>query len=319
MKPKYLVMTLGTVLAAGGLWLGHTAWRAHLQLVTLDVREVPLTDVLRMIERQTWTKIRAEKSVDARITLRVKDALLRSVLDRIAQQAGARWSTVYAVYDSSHALKALDSTLRGDGKLEPVGWTKVAPKFPSPDQLDKGMDKSTPRADLSTDSPSLIDEKPEIIEGSKGSGPSVFWQGGKPPPPDASEAAGGQRRTVFRVQPEGPVMLQGGPDGQIELWSPEELLVEGSLNARIGSDGATRDLAATADSAARTARAVNGKWTTYLAFHKWNLRIGFAGPPPGPPGFGPGRPMPRLNPNERFANLTPAQRVQQARQHLPER
>jgi RNA polymerase sigma factor (sigma-70 family) len=39
---------------------------------------------------------------------------------------------------------------------------------------------------------------------------------------------------------------------------------------------------------------------------------------PGPRGVGPGRPISRPNPNARFANLTPEQRVQQARRHLPE-
>jgi RNA polymerase sigma factor (sigma-70 family) len=39
---------------------------------------------------------------------------------------------------------------------------------------------------------------------------------------------------------------------------------------------------------------------------------------PDPQGAGPGRPISRPNPNARFANLTPEQRVQHARQHFPE-
>jgi hypothetical protein len=39
---------------------------------------------------------------------------------------------------------------------------------------------------------------------------------------------------------------------------------------------------------------------------------------PGPDGVGPGGPISRPNPNTRFAELTPEQRVQQARRHLPE-
>ena len=41
-------------------------------------------------------------------------------------------------------------------------------------------------------------------------------------------------------------------------------------------------------------------------------------PRPGPQGVGSGRPISEPNPNARFANLTPEQRVQQARQHFPE-
>src|SRR5437899_2018782 len=117
MKTKYLVLGIGALLAAGGLWFGRTAWRAHRQLVTLNVRNAPLTEVLRKIEKETWTKIRAEKGLDARITLHLTDKPLSDVLDRLAEQAGAHWSKVYAVYDSPRALNALDTALRNDGKL----------------------------------------------------------------------------------------------------------------------------------------------------------------------------------------------------------
>jgi RNA polymerase sigma factor (sigma-70 family) len=40
--------------------------------------------------------------------------------------------------------------------------------------------------------------------------------------------------------------------------------------------------------------------------------------PPGPRGVGPGHPVSRPNPNARFANLTPEQRVEHARRHFPE-
>jgi RNA polymerase sigma factor (sigma-70 family) len=41
-------------------------------------------------------------------------------------------------------------------------------------------------------------------------------------------------------------------------------------------------------------------------------------PGPGPQGMGPRNPIAEHNPNARFANLTPEQRVQQARRHFPE-
>src|SRR5947209_212402 len=127
MKTKYLLLGIGALLVAGGLWVCHAIWHAHQQLVTLNVRNVPLADVLRKIQRQTWTKIRAGKNLNARITLRVKDKPLAYVLDRVAEQAGAHWSTLYAVYDSRRALNKLKSALRGDGKLEAAGWTRIAP------------------------------------------------------------------------------------------------------------------------------------------------------------------------------------------------
>src|SRR5437870_351631 len=136
MKTKYLLLGAGAVLIAGGLWFGRAAWRVHRQLVTLQVRNAPLAEVLRKIERQTWKKIRAEKSLDARITLNVTDKPLAYVLDLIGEQAGARWTTFHAVYGSSRALRALDAALEGDGNLEPAGWTKLAPVIPASEPPD---------------------------------------------------------------------------------------------------------------------------------------------------------------------------------------
>ena len=71
MKANYLVLGIGAVVVLGSVWVGRMAWRVHRQLVTLDVREMPLRDALRKVERQTWKKIRVEKALDARITLHV--------------------------------------------------------------------------------------------------------------------------------------------------------------------------------------------------------------------------------------------------------
>lgn len=275
MKMKYLLLGLCAVLALGGWWVGRMAWRAHRQLVTLDVRNMPLAEVLRKVERQTWQKIRAEKALDARITLHVADKPLAYVLDRLAEQAGARWSTLYAVYDSAAALKALDSALRGDGKLEPAGWTRIAPKLPSPD------------------------------EAGPNEPPLVFHAN---PNPEAPGPMPGERRMMMvRRTPDGPVVFAGGADGQVEMWSPQELDLQTSLTGRLASD---TNQAATAEAAAETARKLKAQWTTCVALRKSNMGIGFGAPPPGRPGLE----QARRGPNDRFARLTPEQRVQRARE-----
>ena len=286
MKTKYLLFGIGALVAAATIWGGRVAWQIRHQLVTLDVHNMPLAEVLRKVERQTWKKIRAEKNLDVRITLHVKNKPLSYVLDRLAEQAGARWSTLYAVYNSAPAVKALDSSLRGDSKIESAGWTKVAPKPPPPDEMARAAAAQ--------------------ILGPKG-GP-----GGSLPP-------GGQRRMmVMKRGPSGPVTFGSGPDGKIEIWSAEELVMETPLSARL----AEPDLAATAQSAADAAKKMNAKWTSFLAFRKSSMGIGFRLPPtggpdgPGGPG-GPGKagfdPM-KHNPNDRFARLTPEQRVLRARE-----
>jgi hypothetical protein len=274
MKTKHLLLFLAALVATAGFWTGRMIWRVRHQLVTLDVREAPLNQVLRSIARQTWTKIRAEQSLaDTRVTLHVANMPLRDVLTRIAGQAGARWSTIYAVSDSPGALRSLDAALVGDGKLEPAGWTRLAPNLPVPDPADP----SEP-------------------------GPVIRRE---PGPEGAPEP---HRIRIVRNGPSGPTVLMGGPNSQVEVWSPEELVIPTPLKARFTEDPSQSPSAA---EAAATAQKVNGKWTTYLAFRKSSLGVGFAAMPPTP---GPAGPTLRLpNPSERFVNLTPAQRVQRAR------
>jgi hypothetical protein len=274
MKTKYVLLGIGALLAAGGLWFARAAWRAHRQVVTLDVRNVPLADVLRKLERQTWRKLRAEKNVDARITLQVMNKPLSYVLDRLAEQAGARWSTLYAVYASTPALNALDSSLRGDGKLEPAGWTKIAPKAPEPESTSPGE---------------------------TGFPPSFH------PDPDSPGPMTGQRGQIMVRRARNGAMFARNADGQVEVWSPEELVVESALNNRLGGD---RSELATPAAAADVARKVKGHWTTYLAFRKSNMGIGFGGPPTDRPGVDPVK----RGLNDHFARLTPEQRVRRARE-----
>lgn len=272
MKTKYLLLGIGALVALGGLWFGRTVWRAQRQLVSLNVREIPLPDVLRKIERLTWTRIRAEKSLaDVRVTLHVTDKPLRTVLDRLAEQAGARWSTLYAVYDSTRALNTLESVLSGDGKLEGAGWTRIAPNLPAANPP----------------------------PGSEESGASL---------PLGPDPAGGHRQMMFLRQ--GNAVVLQNADGRVEAWSPEELVMESALKPRLGNgliQNATTQVAA--DAAAR----VHGHWTTLLAFRKSGMGVGMRMPLPH---LGPGQAMRGPNPNDRFATLTPEQRVRRERARL---
>jgi hypothetical protein len=284
MKTKHLVVGVALLVAAAGGWAGRLAWRAHRQLVSLNVREMPLRQVLRQMEWQTWKKIRAEQALDARITLHVSDKPLSYVLDRVAEQAGAHWSTLYAVYHSDAARRALEQKLSGDGQLEKVGWSILAPKAPE-------------------------------FENSAAEGPGGVLP--RPSPagaPDAESAAESANRPpgpggvmMFRRNSANGVMFAQNGQGQTERWAPEELLAEQALTNRLGTDYSAAPNAQTAQEAAQR---VNGRWTSYLALRKSIMGVGFAGAGPRRPGTGP---LDR-NPNERFASLTPEQRVQRARE-----
>ena len=275
MRAKHLYLAIAALLAVGGVWLARAAWRAHRQLVTLDIPNATLAVVLHKIEWQVWKKIRTEESLaGVHVTLHAKDTPLPEVLDRLAAQAGARWNTLYAVYRGTPALKALASTLQGDGKLDPAGWTRIAPN------------------------------------------PAAFAEPG--------------------TRQAGPITFERGPNGQVEMWSPQELVLESSLSNRLGNDSISTNIAPTTAAAAQTARKVGGRWTTYLAFHKASMRIGHkmrrgpnfdpnsvasllkasqTDPAPGPNNRPTATQMPRPPTlNRRFTDFTPEQRVHLARQ-----
>src|ERR1700677_2083177 len=112
MKTRTISIALAAV-AVAGLWFGRLAWRAHHNLVTLRAHNMTLAEVVRSLERQTWEKIRYDKSMSAKITLNVKDAPLSVVLDLVADRAGARWQKVFAVGGSDSSMKRLESVLDG--------------------------------------------------------------------------------------------------------------------------------------------------------------------------------------------------------------
>ena len=265
MKTKMLVVGMTLVLALGGLWVGRAAWRANRDLVSLDVREMPLAQVLQKIERQTWEDVRAEGALDARITLRVENEPLSEVLDRVSRQAGARWSTIFAVYESEGGIRALESALRGDGHLAPAGWTRLAPIFPEPLESGEAM-----------------------------------------PPPDSARGGRGPVMMLRR----GNMAITAGPGGKVEVWSPKELVLETRLKERMKESG---ELAPSAEEAERIAGEVDGDWRVYYALRHstMGMEVGRNGPPPEPGA----RPEPPPE-NRRFAELTPAQRVRQARQRM---
>jgi hypothetical protein len=272
-KAKLFAWLAVVMIATGGLWFGRAAWRAHRQLVTLHVRNAPLAEVLHQIKRQTWQKILTEKAWDAPITLDVRNKRLADVLDRVAEQAGGRWSTVYAVYGSSTALGKLEGALCGEAKLEGSGWTRVAPptlvlQLPEngesgPIRLTgAGPDRDGPGTGASTGAGVTATEDVTVERPAPGKA-------------GTSEAASNPR-------PRGPAVVRvvrkrsgdGGSSVEEDVWSPEELVMESVLAARLGSEKGDE---ATAEAAAQAAGKVHARWATYFVMRKSPLEMGFGG------------------------------------------
>jgi hypothetical protein len=292
MKTKYLRAAMATLIALAVVWAGNVLWCAHRNLVTLHVRNAPLAEVLRKIERQTWEHISVDPKLNGLVTLNVRNKSLAQVLDRIGQQCGARWTTVYAVYGFKSALPKLESALFGDKKLDDVGWKLIAPAG-----LESDGTSGTPvEFRAGSGSPVIMSNGMAFGGSGSGAGPGVGINGGPLPSPQdlppgavvSTEDAminGGQSgpdpRGVMvqgRQRPGRPVMvtMRKRADGsgviEQEIWTPVELVLESRLTPRLGE---TNALSPTPEGAAQTARQVKGSWKTYYALRKSSMPMNF--------------------------------------------
>lgn len=309
-QKTFWIMAALLALAAG--WIGRAAWRAHRRLVSLDVYNVPVADVLKKIERQTWAKIRWDENLSAPITLHVEGQPLAAVLERIAGQAGAHFTTVYAAYANATALNSLDTSLRRNGKTEEAGWTRLAPKAQGADPLEGAPKFGGPGDE--PDGPPEGKPRRMILGPRPGEGGDVDIAPGGPgagPGPGQLVKGGG---LMVRHEPNGVTIVQDG-SGEVEEWLPTELLVETAAKGKIGED-AFRE--ATPENAMEAAKKIQGDWTTFYVFRKTKfpaLARGGPGLPPSPMRDGKlDLSHAQREPLERFANLTPHERVERARQ-----
>ncbi len=109
---------------AGSLvWFGYLAYRAHLNLVTLDVRQMDVRQVASKIEWQTWERVLVNKQVKGAVTLKVKNAPLDEVLNIIGLQTGSRWTALYPIYGTRKSVGAFKRVVLGELEPQGSGWT----------------------------------------------------------------------------------------------------------------------------------------------------------------------------------------------------
>ncbi|HEY3855454.1 MAG TPA: hypothetical protein VGO67_13770 [Verrucomicrobiae bacterium] len=278
MKTRNIGIAAAVAVAVGGLWFGRLAWRAHHHLITLHVRNVPLAEVVRSLEHQTWEKIEYDHHINAKITLNVKDALLDNVLDLVAERAGARWQRTYAVGANKHLLSKLESVLSGNENLENAGWTNVAP--PALDVPREGVIEGGPGPN-------------QVLVPPGGGGPVTINPGNGGPPPDGARIF---RRLLRPGGPPGgggsgsePGMGGGGmagpgggqaitilPDGATDFWSSKRIVLERDLLPQLGSNAPAE---ATKESAQQLASTVHGH--SLLYYNIASAPFGMGGPGPG--------------------------------------
>lgn len=124
--------TRNKILAAAGLavvmallYVGWVAYRAHSNLVTLNVRNMDVRQVVKKIEWQTWENIFVHKDVQGQVTLAVHQAPIEKVLKIIADQTSSRSSVIYPLYSSGKSYITLKKALRGEISAAENGWTNL--------------------------------------------------------------------------------------------------------------------------------------------------------------------------------------------------
>jgi len=122
---KPIVRILLYLLVGGMVYYAWLAHRASRNLVTLNVRNAPLRDVVRSLERQTWELILTHKDVDGKVTLNVKDARLEDVLQIIGEQISCRWTAYFPLYTQGRSLDRFKKCVRGDLAAAENGWTNL--------------------------------------------------------------------------------------------------------------------------------------------------------------------------------------------------
>jgi hypothetical protein len=143
---RKLTLATGAILLAGAIYGGWLAWLAHHDLVTLNVRNMDVRQVVKKIERQTWEEILVDKSVQGKITLRVRRMPLRNVLRRVGEQAFARAGTLYPIYSTPHSLENFKEMLRGHREPGGQGWSNLTARTwgPGPGPMMGAMMPGTP-------------------------------------------------------------------------------------------------------------------------------------------------------------------------------
>src|SRR5436190_17414262 len=95
-KPRTKLLPILALVAV--VILGYAVWvavRAHRNLVTLNVRNMEVREVVKKIERQTWERIFVHADVQGKVTLNVHNAPLEEVLKIIGDQTFSRSSAIY--------------------------------------------------------------------------------------------------------------------------------------------------------------------------------------------------------------------------------
>lgn len=237
---RFFIPGLFLIVLAAGTWIGRTAWRAHHDLVTLRVRNMPLAEVITRLQRQTRETIVADGRLDERVTLTLKNVPLREALDRVGTQVGAMATAIHAVHRSP--LSDLFVGLRAGEAFPAEGWTTLAPRL------------------------NMMEARHE----SPADGGASVTFGGRDEVKEGRIEVNEDIRDLDGPGPGQPVQIRGvrrHEGGRIheEIITPEKIVIETDLEPELGVDAM---LSPDRGTARKLARQVGAQCTTFYTLHK---------------------------------------------------
>ncbi|HLH52513.1 MAG TPA: hypothetical protein VKY92_02765 [Verrucomicrobiae bacterium] len=122
MKP---IRIITAVLVAVVLWGGYRAYRAHENLVTLNVHNMEVRRVVSKLRWQTWENIIVSKDVGGRVTLNVHNVPLDEVLNIVGLQTDSRWTKLYPIYLTKKSRAQFNQVLEGAVPAQGNGWAAL--------------------------------------------------------------------------------------------------------------------------------------------------------------------------------------------------
>jgi hypothetical protein len=122
MKARRILLVM---FVAAALWGSYRAYRAHLNLVTLTVRNMDVRKVVSKLEWQTWEHIVLNTNVTGRVTLSVRNVPLEEVLNIVGLQTDSRWTRLYPIFSTKQSIAAFNQVLRGERVPAGSGWSAL--------------------------------------------------------------------------------------------------------------------------------------------------------------------------------------------------
>jgi hypothetical protein len=136
MKKSHLVLLSLIGLIFVGSWIHH--WWTGRGLITLNVKDAPVTKVLREMQRQSGFSVLARTNLNEKVTVQFQRVTIEKALDAVSDQTEGRWQKVLLVARDKPALRKVESQVAEKGPPFVITGMDFISDSLDPEKLRKG-------------------------------------------------------------------------------------------------------------------------------------------------------------------------------------